>query len=176
MTCAKLQASDQEISVLSTATLANILVFADTLLLTDSVSIEALVTSIIPLLESLRLSQQRPQRFYAAAALANATAHPRLASLINQNGGLQIFRDVERQSLANLHILGSKLGDCAQTAIYRLTVNHEGTAAMGANKYRYLYYTTIIYNWLKSFNSFVPSVVSTFLVLNGGLLLRWNCL
>lgn len=127
-------------SVLATATLANILVFSDTLLLSDSVSIETLGSSMIPLLESLRLSQQRPQRFYAAAALANAAAHPRLASLINQNGGLQLFKDVERQSLANLHILGSKLGDCAQTAIFRLSDKREGSSVMGSNKYRYNFF------------------------------------
>lgn len=44
---------------------------------------------IIPLLETLKQTQRKPQRCYAAAALANAASHPRLASIINQNGGKQ---------------------------------------------------------------------------------------
>lgn len=133
-----LLANDQEISVLATATLANLLVFSDSLLLSDSVNIEALGLSINPLLESLKSTHhQRPQRFYAAAALANASAHPRLASLINQNGGLQIFKEVEKQSLANLHLLGSKLGDCAQTAVYRLSDRKVGSANFGQTKYSF---------------------------------------
>lgn len=50
--------------------------------------------------------------------------------------GLQLCRDVERQSTANLHILGSKLGECAQTAIYRLSDKKEGDPKMGNVKYR----------------------------------------
>jgi len=119
------QASDQEVSVLALATLANILVFSNTLLLADSLVIEALGKGIPVLLEALRASQQRPQRFYAAAAIANAAAHPRLVALLNANGGLQLCREVETQSLANLHILGSKIGECAQTAIFRLSGSGE---------------------------------------------------
>jgi hypothetical protein len=114
------QASDQEVSVLALATLANILVYCDTLLLADTVVIEALGQGMPVLLEALRVSHQRPQRFYAAAAVANAAAHPRLAALLNASGGLQLCREVETQSFANLHILGSKIGDCAQTAIQKL--------------------------------------------------------
>jgi len=73
---------------LALASLANIFSYSDTLLLTDTVAIEKLchgLTSTI--LELLRNSQNRPQRFYAAAALANASAHPKLASALKQSGG-----------------------------------------------------------------------------------------
>lgn len=132
-----IQATDQEVSVLTLATLANILSYSDTLLLSDTVIIESLCTGMHVLLDTLRASQQRPQRFYAAAAIANAAAHPRLAGVINQLGGLQLCREVERQSLANLHILGSKMGHCAQTAVYKLSDKKEGDAKMGAMKYSF---------------------------------------
>ena len=88
-------------------------------------------------MNSLRTSQQRPQRFYASAAIANASAHPRLAGILKEAGGLEIAREVERQSLANLHILGSKLGDCARTAVYRLSDRKEGDAKSGFSKYSF---------------------------------------
>ena len=81
------QANDHEVSVLALATLANILSYADTLLLTDVPIVEALSVGIPVLMDALRQSQQRPQRFYAAAAIANASSHPRLASVLTQNGG-----------------------------------------------------------------------------------------
>ncbi len=49
--------------------------------------------------------------------------------------GLQLSREVERQSMANLHILGSKLGECVQTAVYRLSDRKEGDPKMGSAKY-----------------------------------------
>lgn len=76
--------------MLALATLANILSYADTLLLADTVVVEALGAGVPILVETVRQAQtadQRPQRFYALAALANASAHPRLCALINQNGG-----------------------------------------------------------------------------------------
>lgn len=132
-----IRAADQEVSVLTLATLANMLAYADSLLLADAPVVEALGTAMQPLLEVLRTSQLRPQRFYAAAAIANASAHPRLAGLLKQHGGLQLCREVERQSLANLHILGSRLGDCAQTAVYRLSDQKEGNPKLGAAKYSF---------------------------------------
>lgn len=132
-----IQASDHEVSVLALATLANMLAFSDTLLLADTNVVEALGAGMQPLMEVLRTSQLRPQRFYAAAAIANASAHPRLAGVLKQHGGLQLCREVERQSLANLHILGSRLGDCAQTAVYRLSEQKEGNAKMGTVKYSF---------------------------------------
>lgn len=50
---------------------------------------------------------------------------------------LQLCREVERQSLANLHIIGSKLSECAQTALYRLSDRKEGDSKLGTVKYRY---------------------------------------
>jgi hypothetical protein len=50
---------------------------------------------------------------------------------------LQLCRDMERQSLANLHIIGSKLGECLQTAVYRLSDKREGDPKLGNAKYRY---------------------------------------
>jgi hypothetical protein len=82
-------------------------------------------------------AKQRPHRFYAAAGIANASSHPRLASLLLQNGGFVVCREVERQSLANLHILGSKMGDCARTSIYHLSERREGDARAGAMRYRF---------------------------------------
>ena len=69
------------------ATLANILVYVDTILLTDAVTIESLGTGIISLIDILKQPHTKPQRFYAAAALANASSHPRLMALILQNNG-----------------------------------------------------------------------------------------
>ena len=82
-----IQTTDQEVSILALSTLSNILVMVDSLLLADNVNVETLGTSVIPLLDILKQTLRKPQRFYAAAALANASSHPRLASLINQNGG-----------------------------------------------------------------------------------------
>jgi hypothetical protein len=119
------------------------------------------------LIETLRASAQKPQRLYAAAAIANASFHPRLVQVLNKiggernlkhisefgliyylsnikyyvllfsfNTGLQLCRDVERQSMANLHIIGSKLSECAQTAVYRLSEKKEGDPKLGGVKYR----------------------------------------
>ena len=43
--------------------------------------------------------------------------------------GLQQMKELEHQSLKNLHILGSKMGDCATVAVTRLS----GTAPNNAN-------------------------------------------
>jgi hypothetical protein len=140
-----IQANDQEVSVLAVATLANILQYSDTLLLADNIVVDALSSSIVPLLNILKLvrgqNHHRSNRFYTAAALANATAHPRLANIINQNGGLQCFRDIEQLSMSHLHILGSRMGDCAHTAIFRLTERKEGDSSFGNSKYSFKYGT-----------------------------------
>lgn len=82
-----IQASDQEIAVLALATLSNMLSYSDTLLLSDNTAIEALGVGMPKLIEILRTSQQKPQGLYAAAGVANASYHPRLAALLNQEGG-----------------------------------------------------------------------------------------
>jgi hypothetical protein len=109
------QAPDQEVSVLAMAILANVLSYSDTLLLTDTVLVETLAISLPPIMDSLRpfpsstssfqysesskLQSKRqdssmnqspsagPHRFYAIAALANASCHPRLAEIVKVNGG-----------------------------------------------------------------------------------------
>jgi SpoU rRNA methylase family enzyme len=48
------QAPDQEVSVLAMATLANVLSYSDTLLLTDTVLVETLATSLPLIMDSLR--------------------------------------------------------------------------------------------------------------------------
>ena len=75
--------------MLSFATLANILSFADTLLLADTAMIETLGSCMPLLVDSIRLavSQQKAQRVYIAACIANASCHPRLSALLNQHGG-----------------------------------------------------------------------------------------
>ncbi len=75
-------------SILALATLANILSFVDTLLLQDVVMIETLARAMPILVEALRTSIQKPQRLYAAACIANASSHPKLASCLNQQGGM----------------------------------------------------------------------------------------
>ena len=86
-----IQSTDQEVSVLSCATLANILSFADTLLLADNTIITTLGSSMPLFVESIRssVSQQKAQRVYVAACIANASSHPHLAALLNQHGGLE---------------------------------------------------------------------------------------
>lgn len=49
--------------------------------------------------------------------------------------GLPLCREIERQSMANLHILGSKLGECMQTAVHRLSDKKEGDPKFAAAKY-----------------------------------------
>jgi hypothetical protein len=87
-----MKCTDTEVAVLALASLANILSFADSLLLTDSVTSEVIAAGIPRVLEVLRGAQHsRPQRFYAAAAIANAAAHPRLAEAIKLNGGISLY-------------------------------------------------------------------------------------
>lgn len=127
--------------MLALATMSNILSYCDSLLLSDITAIESLGKSMPILIDVLRTSIQKPQRLYAAAAIANASYHPRLAELLNQNGGLQLCREVDRQTMANLHIFGSKLGECVNTAIHRLSEKREGDPKMGTSKYSFKYGT-----------------------------------
>jgi hypothetical protein len=130
-------ASDHEVSMLALATITNIMSFCDTLFLADDLTIDELGQSLLAILQSMRTSQQRPQRFYACAALANASSHPRLAHTMKLQGALDALREVERQALSNVHILGSRLGDSARTAVYRLSDKKEGDARSGFSKYSF---------------------------------------
>ncbi len=98
--------------------------------------IETLGSGMQLFVDILRTAQQKPQGLYAAACIANASFHPRLVAVLNQHGALQLCRDLERQSFANLHLLGSKVGECMQTAVYRLSERKEGEPKMGNAKYR----------------------------------------
>ena len=81
------QSHDSEVSVLALASLANILAFSDTILLTDAANIDALGHGMSILLQILKTVSNRSQRFYAMAAVANACAHPRLQSILKENEG-----------------------------------------------------------------------------------------
>lgn len=54
--------------------------------------IETLGTGMPVLLDILRSSQQKPHGLYAAASIANSSYHPRLAAILNQNGGRILFK------------------------------------------------------------------------------------
>ncbi len=64
---------------------------------------------------------------------------------------LQLCRDLERQSFANLHLLGSKVGECMQTAVYRLSERKEGDPKMGNAKYRFVVLFFFVLCWLYFF-------------------------
>lgn len=82
-----IQATDQEIAVLSLATFSNILSYSDTLLLGDITALESLGAGMPVLVEILKNAHTRPHGVYAAACIANASYNPRLAGLLNQHGG-----------------------------------------------------------------------------------------
>jgi hypothetical protein len=132
-----IQASDQEVAVLALSSLCNILAFCDTILLQEDVIIDSLKPAMPILLEICNLALERPQKFYAAAAIANAAAHPRLAEELLEEGGLLVCRELEAQSISHLHIMGSRLGDCAQTALYLLSNGEEGERTYADAKYSF---------------------------------------
>lgn len=45
------------------------------------------------------------------------------------------MKQIEQQSFANLHIIGSKISDCAQTAIYRISNGADGGVSYSTTKY-----------------------------------------
>lgn len=61
------------------------------------------------------------QTTYAAAAIANACAHPVLAGKIKELHGLEVMQKVESQNKSNLAFGGSRITECAETAIARLS-------------------------------------------------------
>lgn len=57
------------------------------------------------------------------------------------------MKELEHQSLKNLHILGSKMGDCASVAVARLSTDVKlGASATNSNnqKFRYVIRTVFI--------------------------------
>jgi len=131
------QASDQEVSVLALSTIGNILSYSDSLLLQDTHTISELSQILPTLLEICRTANERPQCFYSGAAIANATSHPTLASRLLQENGLEVCRELSHQASSHLHILGSRLGDCSQTALHNLTAGREGASSRAGAKYRF---------------------------------------
>jgi len=115
------QASDHEVSVLALCTMANILYFADSLFESDDFCINALGKSMPVLLQIVCVAQQRPQKFFAMAAITNASAQSILADVLNEYDGLEICKEQEKQSKDNIAVLGSKLGECAHTAVVLLS-------------------------------------------------------
>lgn len=48
------------------------------------------------------------------------------------------MKELEHQSMKNLHILGSKMGDCASAAVARLSVdNKNGTGSLNNNSQKF---------------------------------------
>lgn len=133
------QSSDLDVSLLALATLANLLVWVDTavLLSAEQGLIDEISAGMSVLLEVIKNSSNSGQKFYATAAVANATAHPIFRNNLKNHGALEQMKIIERHSFANLHIIGSKIGDCAQTAIYRITNGTEGDASYKASKYSF---------------------------------------
>jgi hypothetical protein len=115
------QASDHEVSVLALCTMANILYYADSLFASDDVCLDALCKTMPVLLQIVCVAQQRPQKFFAMAAITNAAAQRVLADTLNEYDGLEICKEQEEQSKHNIAILGSKLGECAQAAVVLLS-------------------------------------------------------
>ena len=46
-------------------------------------------------------------------------------------------KEIEKQSLTSLHILGSKLDDCAKTAVHRLSDYKDGKNRVGTMKFSF---------------------------------------
>jgi hypothetical protein len=133
------QSSDVEVSVLALATLANMMVWVDTavLLSAEQGLVDEISAAMGVLLDIVKTSTNSGQKFYATAAIANATAHPIFRNILKNNGALEQMKIIERASFANLHIIGSKIGDCAQTVIHRITSGAEGDASYSTSKYSF---------------------------------------
>lgn len=101
---------------------------------------------VIPhLLNVFRDTKIKNQKLYAAAGIANASTHPRLAQILKEHEGtLYLFNTLsrgtnspilfpialslcrERVSMANLPVLDTTMGECVQTAIYHLSDKKDG--------------------------------------------------
>ena len=83
------QSGDQEVSILALATLVNILVYVDTavLLSAEQGLVDDVTRGMEVLIDIVKSSQDKPQRFYAAAGIANASAHPIFKNALKDGGG-----------------------------------------------------------------------------------------
>jgi len=120
-TLAELLATDDlEVRLLASATLANVLALADSALLTRPEAVDPIDEALEDVL-ALARSRERVQRCYAVAAVANAAAHPQLCASIAKLGGRAVLAEIERASRQpSLDMSGTKIAECAQTAIARL--------------------------------------------------------
>lgn len=130
-----LQSNDLEITLLSLATLANMLACCDTLLLTNDVVIKEIAECVQVILDATK-SRDKTKRCYAVAAIANATSHPILAGRITELGGLVLLEDIERKNKANLSLGGTRVAECAETAVLRLS-GHQIDSSVAVRKYTY---------------------------------------
>lgn len=129
-----LSTTDLEVQLLCLATLANLLSYADSVLLAKEDAIQT-VGKAVPAVLELANSRDKAQRCYAVAAVANATAHPTLAGLITDARGLELLRNIERQNKANLSLGGTGVAESAETAVLRLAGSKDPKIAL--RKYRY---------------------------------------
>ena len=85
--------NDPEVSILALATISNILVFVDTtvLLSAERGIIDNIGKGMLTLIDVVKSSPDRPQRFYATASIANASAHPIFRNILKDNGGILIY-------------------------------------------------------------------------------------
>lgn len=133
---ALLEFRDPDVSVLALSSLANLLAFSDSLLLQKDDVIKQ-ISSIMQTLLELCKSRDMSARCYATSALANASSHPVLAGRISDIGGLEILKDIERTGKANLSIGGTRVAECAETAVMRLTGNKDAKIALRKYSYKW---------------------------------------
>ena len=132
VTC--LASRNYEVAILALSTLANLLAYSDSLVLANKMVVQQLASCQHSLLD-LSKSQDKFTRVYAVAALANGTAHPVIAGKITELGGDESLRIVESQNKANLSLGGTRVAECAETAVLRL--NGSKDPAIALRKYRY---------------------------------------
>mmetsp|Transcript_6725 Transcript_6725/g.8338 ORF Transcript_6725/g.8338 Transcript_6725/m.8338 type:complete len:338 (-) Transcript_6725:701-1714(-) len=123
-----------DVQLLCTATLANLLSYVDSILLTKDEFV-ACVSDSLPLILKMIQSREKAQRCYAVAAAANATCHPTLSGKITEIGGLRLLKEVEKHNKANLNLGGTRVAECAETAVLRLEGCKDPRVAL--RKYRY---------------------------------------
>lgn len=129
-----LHSTELEITLLALATLANLLACCDNLLLAKEVPINEIAASMELILE-LAKSRDKTKMCYAVAALANATSHPVLAGRINELNGLALLEEIEMKNKANLSLGGTRVAECAETAVLRLSGHVDSKIAV--RKYTY---------------------------------------
>jgi hypothetical protein len=131
-----LSSHNYEVALLALSTLANLLSYSDTLILANTTAVQQLAACQSALLE-LTKSQDKSTRVYAVAALANGTAHPIIAGQIARLGGNECLREVESQNKANLSLGGTRVAECAETAVLRLSGSKDPSLATRKYKYKF---------------------------------------